>query len=138
MAIWAVVLNALLPTVSLAFEPANKPRHSAGADWVEICTSRGSSWVQLSLDGKVLAQTTQRPDGAPAATHDGHCPYCLTHAASFGLLPTPAMVLPVWPLEADLAPQREPHITGMWGWRGPAVRAPPVKPRALFASTPSV
>jgi len=125
IAVWAIVLNALLPTVSLAFEPANKQINSASADWVEICTSRGSTWVQLGLDGQVLAQTNEQPEGAPAATHNGHCPYCLTHAASFGLLPVSAMVLPVRPAVTELLPQRSPPATGSRVWLAPAALAPP-------------
>lgn len=121
----AVLLNALVPTVSLAFEPAPKSIDSVRGGWIEICSTQGSSWVLLGPDGQLLARTTQAPQGAPAVTHEGHCPYCLVHAASFGLPPAPAEVLPVSPWSADLLPLHEPHLPRPLAWMVPAVRAPP-------------
>ncbi|WP_405048399.1 DUF2946 family protein [Rhodoferax sp.] len=81
--------------------------------------------VKLGADGQISAQTSQRPEGAPAATHNGHCPYCLTHAASFGLPPMPVALLPVWRPVTDLLPQSTPRLAGTWVWLVPAARAPP-------------
>jgi len=47
IAIAAILLNALMPTLSLAVEPSRHPGQQGGAQWVEICTTQGSSWVQL-------------------------------------------------------------------------------------------
>jgi hypothetical protein len=126
VAILAILLNALVPTVSLAFDPARNQGQQGGSEWIEICTTQGSSWVQLGPDGQIKAQTTQRPDGAPAATHNGHCLYCLTHAASFGLLPAPAMVQPVVRSVADLVPALELPVHIRLVWLIPAARAPPI------------
>lgn len=125
IAIAAILLNALMPTVSLAFVPAPKPISSASGEWLEICTTQGTSWVQLGVDGQILAQTTQQPQGAPAVVHKGHCPYCLTHAASFGMPPAPAELLPPWPAATDLLPQAESLVHSRLIWLTPAARAPP-------------
>ena len=125
IAILAVLLNALVPTVSLAFEPDPTPGSAVSGGWIEMCTSQGSSWVKLDTDGQISAQTSQRPEGAPAATHNGHCPYCLTHAASFGLPPASVALLPVWLTVTDLLPQSTPLVVDTRGWRVPAARAPP-------------
>jgi len=61
IAIVAILLNALVPTVSLAFEPDRNQGQQGGSEWVEICTTQGSSWVQLGPDGQIKAQTTQQP-----------------------------------------------------------------------------
>jgi len=135
IAIAAILLNALVPTVSLAFGPAQKRITSASSDWIEICSSLGSSWVKLDLGGQVLAQTTQKPLGSPEASHGGHCPYCLTHAASFGLPPAPKVAVPLWSQVAALLPQRAAHGLSPRLWRAPAARAPPAKTKALFART---
>ncbi len=125
VAILAILLNALMPTLSLAFAPAQNPPGSGDGRWVEICTTQGSSWIQLSADGQVLAQTAQQPDDAPAASHNGHCPYCLTHADSFVLPSVPATLLPVWLPVANLLPRNEAPALATSAWMGPIARAPP-------------
>ncbi|MDR3369337.1 hypothetical protein [Rhodoferax sp.] len=41
IAILAVLLNALVPTVSLAFEPDPTLGSSVSREWIEMCTSQG-------------------------------------------------------------------------------------------------
>jgi len=135
MAMVAILLNALLPTVSLAFEPAPKPISTASGEWLEICTTQGTSWVQLGPEGQILAQTTQQPGGTPTAAHNGHCPYCLTHAASFALPPAPAVLLPAGSAVTHLLPQAELQVHTCLIWLIPAARAPPCAAGVLFAST---
>lgn len=125
IAILAILLNALMPTVSVALESARgKPVASLG-DWIEVCSTQGSTWVRLDSYGRLLEQTERKPVDAPASAHVEHCPYCLTHAASFGLPPTPVWVLPVWPRTPDLLPQRAPLALTPIAWLAPAARAPP-------------
>lgn len=124
----AILLNALMPTVSLAFVPASQQSLQASTDWVEICTTQGASWVYIGLGGQVLAQTTQKPEGAPAATHTDHCPYCLTHAASFAMVPVPAKVLPPWPRAPDLLPGSAPAFCSVFLCQAPVARGPPTNP----------
>lgn len=126
MAIVAILLNALMPTVSLAFEPGRNRASVGPGDWVEICSTAGSSWVQLGAEGQITAQSSQRPEGAPAAAHQGHCPYCLTHAASFGLPPAPAWVLPLLRPVADLLPRTQLQVHMRLVWLIPVARAPPL------------
>ena len=125
LAILAILLNALMPTVSLAFDTANAVSTTAQGEWVEICSASGSTWLLLDADGQLLAQSDQRPAGALASSHEGHCPYCLTHAASFGLAPTSGTQAVVWPVLADrlaqpAAPRRKQQTR-----LTPAARAPP-------------
>ena len=125
LAILAILLNALMPTVSLAFDRASTVSTTAAGEWVEICSASGSTWLLLDADGQLLAQSDQRPAGALASSHEGHCPYCLTHAASFGLAPTSGTQAVVWPVLADrlaqpAAPRRKQQTR-----LTPAARAPP-------------
>ena len=125
IAILAVLLNALMPTVSVALENARSPLAAPSSAWTEVCAAQGSTWVRLAADGSLIEQTSQRPADAPASLHVEHCPYCLTHAASFGLPPVPAWALPVWPLTASLLPYSAPLAQPPVAWLAPAARAPP-------------
>jgi hypothetical protein len=125
IAILAILLNALMPTVSMALESSRGQSVPSSSDWIEVCSVQGSTWVRLDSHGSLIEQTDRKPVGAPASAHDGHCPYCLTHAASFGLPPVPVWVLPVWPRTADLLPQRTPLALPPVAWLAPAARAPP-------------
>ena len=109
IAVFAVLLNALAPAVSVSLSEARNP--AAGGNWVEVCSTRGSIWVRFGDDS-----TDSTPE---------HCPYCLTHAASFGLPPTPLWVVPVWlqgiiPLPFLVLPH------ALTAWVLPAARAPPL------------
>lgn len=112
IAIWAVLLNALMPAVSVVLSEARSPA-AAGDIWTEICSTRGSIWVRFG----------EEPADTPSSTE--HCPYCLTHAASFGLPPVPLWVIPIWrltlsPLPSVLLPQIR------IAWLMPVARAPPL------------
>jgi len=125
MAILAIVLNALLPTLSLAFDTGRTEPTPAGGNWIEICSVSGSSWVLLDADGQLLARSDQQPEGVLAGAHVGHCPYCLTHAASFGLPPAPDTGLFTWSgMRHHLAHPGVPFQTHLV-WLTPAARAPP-------------
>lgn len=79
----AIFMAALAPSISHALSVAR------GAEilWMEICSVAGPRLVNATA-----AQDADTPSSAPEkAMTSGHCPYCSTHAASFGLPPT------VWP-----------------------------------------
>jgi hypothetical protein len=124
IAILAILLNALAPAVSQALEHS-RGRGADGSDWIEVCSTLGTSWVRLAPDGRLLEQTDQRPAKAPTATHEGYCLYCVTHAASFGLPPGPDATAPVWPQTFDLSPPRALLTRRPVAWMAPAARAPP-------------
>lgn len=130
IAILAVLLNALMPTVSVTLDNLwNKNSNidasinaSAGG-WIEVCSTNGSIWVRLAADGRLLEQTDRKPANAPNSM--GHCAYCVTHAASFGLPPIPIWVVPVLSLAAGLVPRNQPTPRLPAPWLVPAARAPP-------------
>lgn len=128
IAIFAVLLNALMPTVSVTLDTLWAKNSTTGTSgsvsgWMEVCSTNGSIWVRLAADGRLIEQTDRKPPNAPASM--GHCAYCVTHAASFGLPPTPLWVLPIWALTAILVPQRTPIARTPAPWLVPAARAPP-------------
>jgi hypothetical protein len=68
----ALLLASLAPAVSHALASAN------GTNWIEICTTQGSKWIEA---GKVGSERS------PASAHALDCPYCPLHAPTLGLPP---------------------------------------------------
>jgi len=85
IAIFAILLNTLMPLVSQAMESNTTQTAKVQAAWHEVCTQDGSVWVRLASDGQVLEKRLQRPSDAPVSQHLQHCAYCVTHAGSFGM-----------------------------------------------------
>lgn len=115
IACFAVLFASLAPTVSHALAT-----DSSHAFWAEIC----------SVDGLRLIKTTdgvtpEAPAPANGGMHFEHCPFCLTHADSLALLPTPAMTVPV----ADNGRQHPSLFyhapRPLFAWTAAQPRAPP-------------
>ena len=126
LAILAFLLNALAPAVTHALASSGFGTGLGSLPtWIEVCSAQGSTWARLGPNGSLIEQTSQKPADAPAALHEPHCPYCLTHAASFGMLTPPVAVALMWELTFELSPlQREPyHVHAEW--LAPTARAPP-------------
>jgi len=79
----AVLVGALAPAVSqwlAAAQPA--------AFWAEVCSSTNSplpAGLRLAQADPASRQPTDRD---PVSVHTKVCAYCVTHAGSFGLLPS--------------------------------------------------
>jgi hypothetical protein len=123
IAILAMLLNALMPTLSWGkVAPAN-----ANSTWTEVCSGKGSRWVQLDDSGTLQARSGSQLSTAAALPH-GDCDYCLTHAASYGLPPSSAWPTPeAMPVRLALSPLAHRPLHTHRSWSSPAVRAPPVK-----------
>lgn len=129
IAILAVLMNALAPSVSMALNVASGPQAQGQAQWVEVCASQGSTWVLLAADGSTLETRQSRPADAPSTLHAEHCLYCLTHAASFALPaedPAPFALLQASSVHGPSAVS-VPR-TGS-PWRAQVARAPPLTSR---------
>lgn len=125
IAILAILLNALMPTLSVALERPRAPSGNSG--WIEVCSTQGTFWVRLAPDGQLLEQTTRPPENtAPAAQHGEHCLYCLSHAGSFGLAPSSYAGLPAVPPRNPALGDGLTATFTAYAWRAPAARAPPV------------
>ena len=127
IAIGAILLSALMPTVSMALEGVRDKSTVADGSWIEVCSIQGSSWVRMAADGRVLATSPHKPLDAPASAHGEHCPYCLHQAASFALPPPQPFVLPVWPHHGKLLALKTPSAPLALAWLTPAARAPPTR-----------
>jgi hypothetical protein len=78
IAMFAIVLAALAPAISQAVNAAR----TTAAGWDEICTIDGLRLIKA--DGEA-SHTSPVP--VEKGTHFEHCPFCFTHAGSFGLPP---------------------------------------------------
>jgi hypothetical protein len=74
----AVLLNALAPGVSHALAARGGDRVA----WSPVCTVAGVRWVLAGDERRVDHRSS---DAFDAGTE--HCPFCATHAGSFGLAP---------------------------------------------------
>lgn len=104
---FAILFGALAPSISQAVAV------SQGGAWAEICSASGSKLIKI--------------DGADIGLHVEHCPFCATHAGSFGLPPSAGFVLPLldtrdtYPSLFYHAPRKLPV------WTAAQSRAPPAQ-----------
>jgi hypothetical protein len=108
----AVLASTLVPSWSHALGLAQ------GASWVEVCTAKGSRWVQADDGGA---------GSVPSLAHAAeHCPYCSVHTPALGLPPAVTAELPVSALSQTVpraflaAPRTLP------AWASAQPRAPPL------------
>ncbi len=126
LAILAILLNALAPAMTHALARSGSDAGlSVSSTWFEVCSAQGTTWARLAPNGSLIEKTSKRPADAPATSHDPHCPYCVTHAASFGMLPPPVAVAPAWALTFELSPSQQEPAHDHAAWLAPAARAPP-------------
>lgn len=117
IASFAILLGALVPAVSQLMAAAGGDE----ARWLEVCTVAGTELVSVAVEHGDRSQ-----DGKHAPAMGEHCPYCFTHAGSFGLPPAD---LPVFALAggADvLPPLYYAAPRPLFAWAGSQPRAPPL------------
>ena len=134
IAILAMLLNTFMPLVAQAVDLEYGKRSaqsipakvaSDGSSWQELCSTSGSVWIKVAADGAVLERSSKKPAEAPATIHLEHCSYCVTHAGSFGLLPSEHVLgFESSTLSTTGRISSTPFITHT-AWMIPAVRAPP-------------
>ncbi|MFN7835597.1 MAG: DUF2946 domain-containing protein [Burkholderiaceae bacterium] len=106
-----------MPSISHALAIAK----GSGVSLMEICSTTGAKFVKVA--------DSQNPikSSAPAekALHLEHCPFCLTHAGSFGLPPTVAFALPVASGSQALPSLFYQAPSPLFIWAAAQSRAPP-------------
>ncbi len=86
IAVFAVLLNALAPSISHAVAAAR----GQGPAW-EICRADGSRYGAPASAAFAAYAAAEQPDAPPSAYKAGeHCAYCLPHAGDFALAPAMA------------------------------------------------
>ncbi|WP_242402176.1 DUF2946 family protein [Methylophilus sp. OH31] len=132
MALMAIMLAALVPSLSLAF-----PMQSGKTFVQEVCSSQGGKLViqVLTTQGKLRAtlidyQPSQKP--VSLSHHLNHCPFC--HMAMDDVVvpsPSPAYIL-FQQAQANIAlsEYRAPVVSNFYPTAHTS-RAPPLTPRAI-------
>ena len=115
LASFAILLAALAPAISHAVAAVQ-----GGASWVEVCTATGPALVKVAGE-----QAPAAPEQDGQGMHMEDCPFCLSHAGSFGLAPAAEAALPA-SLGTDPAPAlfyQSPRP--LFAWAAAQARAPP-------------
>ncbi|RZI42577.1 DUF2946 domain-containing protein [Herbaspirillum sp. HC18] len=115
IASFAILLAAFAPLISHAMSNAA----NAGKGWVQVCSHAGTKMVKV--DSK-LDPTAPAEKGVKA----NHCPFCITHADSFGFPPTAGFALPAPDAEQSLPILYYQSPRPLFIWTAAHSRAPPV------------
>lgn len=83
LAMWALVLNALLPAIAQAAVHA-----SGSADIFEVCTSTGMIRVKVPDHHPAAAEKSM-----PGYDLSQHCPLCALHAGAAGMPPSTTILV---------------------------------------------
>jgi hypothetical protein len=114
IAFFAILMASLMPAISSAFTTPQGASFAA-----DICTIGSTGY-------KAPDTVTPRDASSKAGLHLEHCPFCLTHAGSFGLPPTSSIAMPVPVLPVLHAPvPGVPSLLLAAPWSTPRSRAPP-------------
>ncbi|MGK5023668.1 DUF2946 family protein [Janthinobacterium sp. RB2R34] len=105
----ALLLNALLPSISHAFAA------SQGRAVAEICSASGAVYTQADL----------APPSEPQPRHIKHCLYCMHHADNLALPPSPPPLLAVIKGHDQYQPLFHQALLPQFAWRGARPRGPP-------------
>jgi hypothetical protein len=116
IASFAILLAALAPSISHAVAAAQGVPNG----WMEICTVEGAKLVQIA-DGQPA-----KPAPGNKAAHLEHCPFCLNHAVSPGLLSVFDFTIPVVESSAVLPLLFYQASHPLFAWTAAQPRAPPV------------
>ncbi|MEO8406992.1 MAG: DUF2946 domain-containing protein [Oxalobacteraceae bacterium] len=118
IACFAILLNALAPSISYAMSA----RNGQSSSWIEICTVGGTKFIAPASD----SASDTAPSSDSIDHQSGHCPFCLSHAGTFALPPPSATPLAI-SVGHDLFPflfYRSPQP--LFSWTAANPRAPPV------------
>lgn len=119
IACFAILMAALVPSISHALSVSGKGNFSS---WSEICTGEGVKSVKVASTHAGTHHSAPAKDGM----HFEHCPFCFTHASSFGLPPSGQIIIPIMN-GADARPALFFHSPRpLFAWAAAQPRAPPV------------
>jgi hypothetical protein len=112
----AILLAALAPSISHALPAAS----GTNSFWAEICSSTGPKMMKMA---KGHGSNSSSP--AEKGMHFEQCPFCLAHAGSFGLPPSPGFTFPVVNGTFELPPLLYRSPRPLFMWAAPQSHAPP-------------
>lgn len=127
IAIFAVLLASLAPSISHALAATGWTGY---LDDTEFCSADSTDSNDSAVSQLHDAHAHHEHQGAPTfddhRLHFEHCPFCFTHAGTFGTPPVPEFVVPLLVGSAVL-PNLFLHSPRLlFIWAAPQARAPPV------------
>jgi len=117
IACFAILMASLAPSISHAVAAAKNVPNA----WMEICTVTGIKMVMLDAE-----QNSQIPAPVEKAMHLEHCAFCLNHAVSTGMPPSPDFVMPLVAGDHVLPSLFYQSSRPLFAWAVAQPRAPPV------------
>ncbi|NMM37898.1 MAG: DUF2946 domain-containing protein [Glaciimonas sp.] len=121
IACFAMLLNALAPSISHAVTAWGS---APSSPMMEICTMNGVQSIASMT--AISGPLTGDPSGPSHTGGNQHCPFCLPHGGSIGLLPPDLPVLPIM-AGHDVFPHlfyHAPHR--LFSWTAANPRGPPL------------
>ncbi|WP_235559654.1 MULTISPECIES: DUF2946 domain-containing protein [unclassified Methylophilus] len=132
MALMAIMLASLIPTLSLAF-----PMQNGGTFMQQICSTQGSKLLVqvITTQGKQLSTLIDfKPSQKPVSLshHLNHCPFCHMALDEITLpAPNPAYILfQQAQAEIALSEYQPPVVSSFYPTAHPS-RAPPLTPHSI-------
>ena len=90
-AAWAACLAILMAALAPSISHALSVSRGAGIAWMEVCSTSGPRLVEAG----VSQDESAAPLSSDSMMESAHCPFCSTHAASFGLPPAAMTSFPI-------------------------------------------
>lgn len=115
LALWSLVLAALLPLLSHA-----TVRATPALGWTEICTTTGMVWVHVDTG---VASDTEPAN--PTVQTQPTCAWCLAQGSTLGLPPATALPHAIPVFDTAHAPARVEMSLSQRVWLSAPSRAPP-------------
>lgn len=128
IACFAILLNALAPSISYAMFAMAAPSGTPSL-LMEVCTANGMQLFTVPAEKTSDATLNSlNSDGDPKKNlaASGHCPFCLTHAGTFALLPTGAIHFATSTKHGLMPPLYYQSPQPLFSWTVAHSRAPPV------------
>lgn len=126
IAIFAVLLAALAPAISQTIVSLRCSETLIEAELCSVKTDRSPDQVDLqAYSVHASHEHHDAPMSGDHGLHFEHCPFCFTHAGSFGALPLAEFILPLV-AGSSVMPQlflQSPHP--LFIWTTAQARAPP-------------
>lgn len=127
IAIFAVLLASLAPSISHALAAAH---WTEPLEDTELCSADATETEGSASEQIHEAHANHERYGAPTidehSLHFEHCPFCFTHAGSFGTPPTPEFGVPVLAGSAVVPTLFFHSPRPLFTWAAAQARAPPV------------
>jgi hypothetical protein len=127
IAIFAVLLASLAPSISHALAAGGWTGYLSDT---ELCSEESEPAAEQAADAHEhdMHASHDSPESQPTADHSlhfEHCPFCFTHAGSFGTPTTHEFVTPLAAGSPVLPPLFFQASHPLFAWAAPQARAPP-------------